>query len=248
VRLSADALEEVAPDADDLAALLDADAPVLALALAAPADARAVTLPPERSLALLATLARAFEDGALRAASVDGGTGPEAVRRLEQALADGGSLVAYSVSSAGLVDVASAADALEESVVTGEPLHDREVRFRPGRRGLAVDGDVLGGAIPCPVGAVCVDSFRALESRAFAEAAVDGELGVGIAARFEQAEVALRMSDEGPAASVTLPIGRWLGVGRWVPLGARFGVGVDGVSVGFAVVEPPPDPAVGSLP
>jgi hypothetical protein len=170
------------------------------------------------------------------------------VRRLEQALHDGGSLVAYSVSAAGLVDVASAVDTLEESVVTGEALHDREVRFRPGRRGLAVDGDLMGGAIPCPVGAVCVDSFRALESRAFAEAAVDGEAGVGIAARFQQAEVALRVSDEGPAASVTLPIGRWLGVGRWVPLGARFGVGVDGLSVGFAVVDSPPDPAARSLP
>jgi hypothetical protein len=238
VRLSEDALVLVAPDADDLVALLDDEAPVLALALAAPADASALELAPERAFELLADLAHAFEEGSLRAASVDGGSGSEAVRRLEQGLRDGGELVAYAVPGAGLSDVASASAALEESIATGEGAPDQEIRFRPRRQGLVMDGDLVGGAIPCPPGVVCVDSFHALESRAFADVQLDGEAGVGVAARFLQTEVALSMSDDGPSASLTLPIASWLGLGRWIPLGARFGMAVDGVSIGIATVEP----------
>jgi hypothetical protein len=244
LRLSGDALAVVAPDADDLASLLDDEAPVLAIALASPPEARALSLPPERAFALLASLALAFEDGSLRAASVDGATGLEAVRRLEEALRVRGTLVAYPVPSAGLLGVASAARALEESIAAGEAAPDHEVRFRPRRQGLVIDGDLLGGAIPCPAGTVCVDAFRALESRAFADLQVDGEAGIGLATRFHQTELAVQLSDAGPSASVTLPIAGWLGLGRWIPLGARFGLGVDGVSIGLATVEPPPEPGL----
>jgi hypothetical protein len=247
VRLSADALAEVAPDAVDLAELLDDETPVLALATAAPEDVPALGLPSERAFDLLARLAQAFDEGALRAASIDGASGAEAVRRLDLAVHDGAPLLAYAVPSAGLTGVASAVGALEESVVAGEEVADHEVRFRPKRKGIVIDGDLIGGAIPCPVGAVCVDAFHPVESRAFADLQLDGDAGVGLAASFGQAEVALRMSDDGPSASVTLPIARWLGLGRWLPLGARFGVGVDGLSVGVATVEPPPDPSVGVL-
>ncbi len=242
VRLSEDALVEVAPDAADLAGLLDDETPVLALAVAAPPDVHALTLPGERAFELLAGLARAFDAGALRAASVDGASGLEAVRRLDYAVREGAPLLAYAVESAGLVDVASTVDALEDSIVSGEEVADHEIRFRPKRKGLVVDGDLLGGAIPCPLGAVCVDAFRSVESRAFADLQVDGDAGVGVAATFHQAEVALRMSGDGPSASVTLPIAGWLGLGGWIPLGARLGVGVDGLSVGVTTVEPPPEP------
>jgi hypothetical protein len=40
-----------------------------------------------------------------------------------------------------------------------------------------------------------------------------------------------------PKASVSIPIARWLRVDRWFPLGARLGLGVDGVSLAPVVRE-----------
>ena len=66
----------------------------------------------------------------------------------------------------------------------------------------------------------------------FASSDVDGDVGVGARAGFENAQLSFEVGLSGPRASLVIPFARWLGIGRFFPVDARLAVGLDGISAG----------------
>lgn len=233
--LSQSALERASAQNADLIALLRPETPALVLSPSAPPGTPALALPAERALDLLAGVERGFADGALRSANLDASSGSEAIRRLADSVRAGVALVAYAVSPRS----DSVVESFEQSLVgaRAEPGTAKALRFAPQRRGLALHGDLTNGELPCPQDLTCVDRHYPLTSRAFAELEADGELEIGATASLGRGALSLGFSEAGPSAAVTLPVMHWLGLGRWVPIGLDLGVGAEGGSIGFSVID-----------
>ncbi len=239
--LSQAALERASAEAGDLVALLRPETPALVLAPSAPPGLDVVVLAPDRALALLAGVARGFEDGALRSASLDGSAGAAAVRRLSGSVRAGGALVAYAVAPRR----DSVVESFEHALVgtAPDPGAAQPVAFAGKRRGLSLHGDLLNGNLPCPQDLMCIDRHYPLTSRAFAELEADGDMAIGATASFGRGALSVGFSETGPSAAITLPVMHWLGLGKWAPLGLSLGLSTDGGSIGFSVLdEPAPAP------
>ena len=83
----------------------------------------------------------------------------------------------------------------------------------------------------CPSRTLCLDREALLAGTVFGRVDLDGEVMMGARATLVGASLSLVMSESGPRASITVPLGRWLRIERWVPLQAHLGVGLDGISI-----------------
>ena len=88
------------------------------------------------------------------------------------------------------------------------------------------------GAVSCPSDMLCIDHESRWSGRLYAKVDSDSSTRVGFKTRVRGAQLSLSLSDGGPAAQVVLPVGRWLGLGGWLPLSAKVRVSADSIYVG----------------
>jgi hypothetical protein len=178
--------------------------------------------------ALVAALAGGLERGELRGMGVRGGEALAALQRIDAALREGGELVVEPwVWKRG-----TASDVASVLLHGGALRTSGELSIRREEEGVDVDRSLVGAHLECPLEVACVDRARQLDSALYARIDEDGELRIGATAGFQGAMVALEVGDSGPRTSLVVPLGYWLGVGRWVPVEIHVDLGLDGLSVG----------------
>jgi hypothetical protein len=97
---------------------------------------------------------------------------------------------------------------------------------------LVAERQLAGSSSYCPQETTCVDVRREIDPVFFATSDVDGDVGVGARAAFEDARLSLEVGMSGPRASLVIPVARWLGIARFFPVEARLDIGLDGISAG----------------
>ena len=224
------ALAAAAPELEvELAA---GDAPALVLALDTELGrpkATGSSLSEAASLEVLARLASGIERATL-AARGDSESGVLAsLRRLDARVRQGRTLVVTPWTP----EANSGIDALGSALVDGErsrTIGDVELERR--RETLVAERPLGGGGVVCPQQTACIELRREVDPVFFASSDSDGEVGVGARANFQDAQLSIEIGSHGPRASLVIPIARWLGIGRFVPVEARLAVGLDGISAG----------------
>jgi hypothetical protein len=177
--------------------------------------------------ALTAALAAGIERGELHGLGARGGDVLAALQRIDLALDDDGVLVAEPwVWKRG-----SASDVAALLLHGGSTQTSGDIRIRREDEGIDLRRSLVGAHLECPLEVACVDQKRELDSALYARIDEDGELRLGAKAGYGGAMLALEMGDSGPRTSLVLPLGYWLGVGRWVPVEAHVQLGLDGLDV-----------------
>ncbi|MFQ5697409.1 MAG: hypothetical protein ACE5IL_03885 [Myxococcota bacterium] len=114
------------------------------------------------------------------------------------------------------------------------------------RRKLRASRSLAGGT-RCPTRALCLERTRLFDSQAYATLGDDGGFLIATRARLGRLALSLELEDALPRATLSIPLGRWLRAGSWLPagegLGARVVIGLDGISLG--PILPGPDAAFG---
>ncbi len=176
--------------------------------------------------ALLDALGAGVESGELRTSRGSGET-LELLRRLDRAVVRGEALCARQD-----VPLLASADALRSALVEGG-----KARV-PGAVDVARGGDDVRltrhwrASSGCPAGAACIDTEQAIDGFFYARVETDGDVRVGARTGLQGASLALDMGRSGPRATVVVPVARWIGLGRWLPLEAQVDIDLGGVSVG----------------
>jgi hypothetical protein len=182
----------------------------------------------EEGQALIAALAGGLERGELNGMGARGGDALAALQRIDTALRDGGVLIAepWTWKRGTAADVANL-------LADGGTLRTSgEVSIRREDESIDFKRSLVGAHLECPLEVTCVDRARELDSALYARIDEDGELRIGAKAGFGGAMLALEIGNSGPRSSLVVPLGYWLGVGRWVPVEAHVELGLDGVEVG----------------
>jgi hypothetical protein len=190
------------------------------------------TLDRDAALALIAELARGIDAGEIRPFGRNRGSALETVRRLDGAIRSG-QVQARVLAWSERPD--RARPALRQLFADGDAYRVAEVDIERGSKELRASRAILGGEVSCPAQLVCVGRARAWSGQAFAEVGSDGSVRLRTRASFHGMAVSLQINELVPSASVSIPIARWLRIDRWLPLGARLGIGLGGVSFGPTV-------------
>jgi hypothetical protein len=201
-------------------------------------DARAIVLLPregghdlqalrgDSALAVLGELSRGLERGEFSARGRGGFATLEALRRLENAVREGASLRARAYAAEGpqlglrrtLIDGGSSRASGGVDVV------------RDGEE-LQLSRRMVSEGFPCPAGSVCIDRDPLFDATLFGKIEADADGRIGAEGRLLDSRLSLEISTEGAQAEIVLPLTQWLGVERWLPFDARFGVGTEGLHV-----------------
>lgn len=197
--------------------------------------AGAMPIDGSRARAVLGHLALAVEQGKAVPRRESRGDALEAIRRMDNALGAGSVLHAqtWSVEEGPIVG-----HTFVGVLAEGEATEIRSTRLQRDDDSLHASRAIVGKAGECPQPAVCLERARALQSIATAQIDVEGNVSLEARADLGDAALALRVEGFGPSASVVLPLSRWLGFSRWLPLEAHVGIGVDGLSLGPRFPEP----------
>jgi hypothetical protein len=206
----------------------DADALVLATSPQALAGGGR-PLDRDVALVMLRELARGLDTGDVRPFGRNRSAAAEAIRRFDGAIRSGRAQ-AWVTAWSEQVDRGSLA--LRDLMADGAEHRVARVDLERGSKRLRASRTLLGGAVSCPAQLVCMDRDRAWSSRAFAEVGPDGSVRLSTRASFHDLAISIELDELVPKASVSIPIARWLRIDRWLPLGARLGIGLDGISFG----------------
>jgi hypothetical protein len=211
------------------------DAPMLLLApREVEPEAAARTLGRGAALGLLFALGRGLEEGEIEPFGARSTGARAALRRLDHTLRSGHALHAIPWNPD------SGEGSLPQVLLDGEARRVRGVDLARDGEGLNLRRNLRGNAPACPGATVCLDVARELTTVAYADIDTDGDVRLGASASFHDAAVAIEVAAGGPRASLVLPIARWLGFARWVPLEASVGVHLGGISVGPRFRQPAP--------
>jgi hypothetical protein len=215
-----------------LPALGDFGASALLLELERPQpgrESREGALSREQALDALGRLASGIEGSALAPLGDHQLATLADLRRLDARVREGHTLIAEP----WLSEVASSMDALGLALVDGQRSRTvGNVELQRRRETLVAERRVDGSSATCPPEVTCIELARDLDSVFYASSGVDGDVGVGARAGFENAQLSLEMGLSGPRASLVIPFSRWFGIGRFFPVDARLAVGLDGISAG----------------
>jgi len=176
--------------------------------------------------ALIAALAAGVERGDLQGLGARGGDVLASLQRIDEALSEDTTLVAepWVWKRGSASDVASL-------LLQGGSVQTRgDVHIRREEEGIDLKRSLVGD-LECPAEVTCVDLKHELDSALYARVDADGEIRLGAKAGYGGAMVALEMGNSGPRTSLVLPLGYWLGLGRWVPVEAHIELGLDGLDV-----------------
>jgi hypothetical protein len=198
--------------------------------LLTPADARGGrALDSTAALQVLSQLALALEGGSAHSVEKARPTALEAIRRLDAAVRAGEPTLVRPWHARG----PDYAEALRR-VATGET---DSITTRAPEQSERDEGDLVAGhavvaeAGLCPASAVCLDRTTTLTTVASAHFESDGTVKLGARTSFQEAAVSVQLKGLGPSASVTVPVSSWLGFSRWLPMNARLGIGLGGISL-----------------
>ena len=186
----------------------------------------------DAALALIAELARGIDAAEIRPFGRNRRSALETLRRLDGAIRSGqvqARVLAWSERPDG------ARPALRELFADGDGYRVADVDIERRSKELRASRAILGGEVSCPTQLVCVGRNRAWSGQAFAEVKPSGSVRLRTRASFHGMAVSLQINELVPSASVSIPIARWLRIDRWLPLGARLGIGLGGVSFGATI-------------
>ncbi len=190
-------------------------------------------LDPHAARRFLTELAFAIEQGNLDSMSRTAQATVEAIRRLESAMADGYVLVAEP----GEVGPAELWGGLNRALVDGQNEQVGALSLQRGEDDFRVVRQLGRTALACPSYALCVDRPRLFGGALIGHFDADSRLQLGFQTNVQDAHVSVGLNESGPAASIVLPIGRWLGIQRWLPVAAYVALSADSVYVGPAFVR-----------
>jgi len=189
---------------------------------------------------LLTVLAGALEQGQLESSGLGDEASLERLNRLDRAIQAGYSMVAsaWHTSQVGETQsIRATAFSFGDTLLGGGPSSFNAVSVSRSGDDLRLDRRFGRREFACPDGAVCLDRAPWVRGDLYGFAEVDGHLHLGARAEFQQASVSVDLSGWGPQASVHLPLARWIGLERWIPVAARLEIGTDSVYVGPVLVE-----------
>ncbi len=204
-------------------------------------------IPTAEALALIADLAAGIEERTLEPAS-DQSRAPvlETLRLLDIGIRAGTPIgveawvyLEQSTATVGLLQALEAGE-VEEPQRLSDRLDGLALERR--RKDLQIS-HAFAAREGCPEEVYCIDRARRVDGDVYARIGVDGAIRLGARTSFASASFALELNSGGAEASFSLPIARWLGLGRWIPMQASFGIGLDGVSIGARATEEEPVPA-----
>ena len=188
----------------------------------------AITISRDTALRLAAGLAHGVEQGALIPVAGDATALLEGLRRLDGDLRRGANLVLEPWHPRAEGARTELSRALLEG---GSPAQLQQLRIARSRKSVRVERELFARATDCPVEAtLCIDRARSYEGRLFARVDDDGEMRLGLGGKLARASLSLEVGRSGPRAAITLPLGHWLGIGRWLPAELHLNVGADGVA------------------
>ncbi|MEE8557482.1 MAG: hypothetical protein V3T14_06305 [Myxococcota bacterium] len=203
----------------------EADALILLPSTGRPLSEHESELSSPEAHRLLDELARAMEDGTARAATVSEASAIEALRRLDRAARSAPALRLRLWFAQRSGRVSDAVLALME----GNPARLERVTLRRGKDDFGLERPLLAPKIPR--GLIVLDRGRPLHGRLYATVDLDGGPRIGMEATFQGALLRVELSGGGPHASLRVPFGSLLGIGRWMPLEASLGISLAGITV-----------------
>ena len=201
---------------------------VLLRPVAAGTTSESPLLSGEDARRLVVSLARGLEGGALYSKQGSHGEVLEHVRRIDSAILQG-MVVAVEPWKP---EWQSLRESLQGSLVNGKTSEGQGFTVRTKSRRLDVNGELFADPLACPSEALCIERSRAVRATLYGRVALSGDLQLGARTSFRDATLALELSKRGPHASLQVPICRWLGLARWLPIDAYFELGLGGVSAG----------------
>ena len=186
----------------------------------------AITISRDTALRLAAGLAHGLEQGALTPVASDATLLLEGLRRLDVDLRRGAHLVLEPWQPRAEGARTELSRALLEG---GSPAQLQQLRIARSGKSVRVERELFARTTTCPEATLCIDRARSYEGRLFARVDHDGEMRLGFGGKLAHARLALEIGRSGPRAAVVLPLGHWLGIGRWLPAEVHLNVGMDGV-------------------
>lgn len=202
----------------------------------------AEAMPRERARRLVLGLAERLEAGDARAVGAPTGEAGERLRRLESTLDR--SDLGLAIRPWWRKDSRILQDLPRGLADRGRPSARSRISTERRRRKLVVSRELTQGS-RCPRNAVCLERSRAFYSQAYAVLGADGGFRLATRAQLGGLALSLELSDALPRATLSIPLGRWLRAGAWLPAGGRLGarlvIGLDGISLG--PILPRPDAA-----
>jgi hypothetical protein len=239
--VSSDALDNAAPELAQELGMVGAPAFVLG---EHSLGEGARELPSDRALALLSRLADGLEGQSLQPRGDTSGEVLEAVRRMDGRVRAGAKLRVAARLPAG----AAGFSELGEALVDGKRTHTwGEIAVARQEDKLMAGRELGGDGAFCIADTPCIDRKLPVDGQVFASTDSEGTAGVGARAAYRQAELSVVMGTSGPHATLVLPVARWLGIVRFLPVEARVDVGLDGVSAGPHVDSSAADEAAEKL-
>ena len=185
-------------------------------------------LSPVRARRFLTEVAFALEQGELDALGQGRSATLEGIRRLESALDRGAVLTAEPAE----FDSTEMWGTLTRAYIDGEYEAVGALTLSRGRDEFRAERHFGRGGVGCAEGSFCVDRALAVRGTVFTRLDTESNIQVALAAEFQGARMSLSMVNGGPRATLVLPVGRWIGIGAWLPLAAYVRVGADSVYVG----------------
>jgi len=198
-------------------------------------------LPSSAAQELLMVLAGALEEGHLESLGLSGSASLEGLSRLDRAIQRGYSIAASAWQTkqvGGTPSMRATAFSVSDTLLRGGSRSFDGVSVSRSGDDLRLDRGFGSPGFACPDEAVCLNRTPWVRGDVYGFAEVDGHLHLGAQAEFQQASVAIDLSGSGPQASVQLPLARWIGLERWLPVAARVEVGTESVYLGPVVVVP----------
>lgn len=206
---------------------MDSDTPVVLISVSGEVPSDAITLPRDTALRLAAGLAHGLENGTLAPVGSDRVGLLEGLRRLDVGLRRGAVLVVEP----WVLDSEGASSELSRALVEGgSPAQLRQLSVARSSSSVRVERELFARSPECPEATLCVDRARIYQGRLYARLDDDGEMRLGLGGRLAHARLTIEIGRSGPHASVVLPLGNMLGVGRWLPAKLRLKLGVDGLA------------------
>jgi hypothetical protein len=186
------------------------------------------------ALSLVRELARGLDTGEVQPFGKNRSAAHETVRRMDGGIRSGSARAWVHLWSEPTSETRAA---LRILLADGDEQQLGNVEVERGRKRVRASRTLFGREVSCPRRAVCLDRDRALSSTASAEVESGGGVRLATRAAFHDMVVAVKVEELVPSATVSIPIARWLRIERWLPFGARLGIGLGGISLGPTVRE-----------
>ncbi len=215
---------------------LETPTPLLLTPVRGAVPSTAITLSRDTALRLAAGLAHGLETGALSPVEGDRAQLLEGLRRIDASLRRGTTLVV----DPWLPKIDASMELSRALMEGGSPAQLRQLSVARSDSSVRVERELFARSPRCPEATLCIDRSRSYDGRLYARLDDDGEARVGLRGKLARAQLAVEIGRSGPQASIVLPIGHWLGMGRWLPAELHLGLGMDGFAASSKLGRPQP--------